>query len=335
MHSPIASVLIVTRNGAQSLPRTLDSLRAQTFSDFELILIDDGSTDRTWDFITALDWQRLRAHRNTRSRGEVAALNQALEWAGGRYVTCHAAGDVSAPDRFEKQVALLDRREDLVGAGASLDWVDEEGRTLHHIAVPTGYRMLADWVKEEEPWVLALAYRTLMLRREALGKANGYRVALGEAASLDLWLRLAEPGRFASLPETLCSVAFHPSMPVISRHAELCAYAGLARGLAGERAEKGAEQGELGEAVSPLEARSIQASFFARRAGRAGSYLHWAEQFEAWGGPAAEYVRSLWWRSLAAWPFSQRLWQFIARRLRGEAPPAEEVPAPEDDDEAD
>ncbi len=335
---PALSVAIVTCNSAENLPRTLDSLRGQSFSDFELLLVDDGSTDRTWSLVADLDWPRLRAHRHAAPRGDAVAFNQALEWAAGNYFTFIAAGDMLVGERLEKQVALLNRHDSAVAVSTAVGWVDGQGRTLRHVEPPTNHTALLDWLTQEDIYAPSLAVRSVMFRREAVEAAGGCREAHGPAAGIGLWLRLGQDGKLISLPEALHSVLLDLSAPIIREYARLRAYADLVRRAPGEEAgpETGMEEGDRSASnkLSPGAARYGKMSLFARQAERADNYLHWAKQFEAWGGPAASYVGPLWTRALSAWPFNPRVWEFAIRPLKGERNRPSIAPSDKDNGDA-
>ncbi len=96
------SVVMVVRNGAEYLPRAIESLRGQSLRGFELIVVDDGAND-AWDYLAQLSLPLLRVHRNLSPKGWPAALNQALAMARGRYIAFHDADGFSVPERLEKQ----------------------------------------------------------------------------------------------------------------------------------------------------------------------------------------------------------------------------------------
>jgi hypothetical protein len=230
---PALSVIITAYNGEDGLPRALDSLRAQTFDDFELLIVDNGSTDGTWEFIQALDWRRMRGHRLKARRHEVDAFTQVLAWAQGKYVVHHGAGDVSAPGRFEAQIARMKRGRTLGAVGAYARWVDAEGGTLREIRPPSGHKTIVKWLEREDAeFVLGIARGAAMLNREALEAVGGFRSALGHAAFLDIWLRLAASDyKLANVTTPLYTVHFNPAAPYIRFHAEARAFATLARDL--------------------------------------------------------------------------------------------------------
>jgi glycosyltransferase involved in cell wall biosynthesis len=325
-------VVIAVYNGEESLPATVESLRAQTFLDYELIVIDDGSTDHTWDYLSRLELPRFRAHRNLTNRGQTAALNQGLELAQGRYVARHDDEDISEPTRFEKQVAFLDDHPEVALVGTQVVWVDALSQPVRRFEYPAEHDAIRERLKGKN----SFAHGSVMARREALDQAGGYREAFRLAQDYDLWLRIAEQHQVANLSETLYKMRFSVQMVSVVRHSEQVAYAKLARQLAAERAEVGKEKTSLEAAGDEIAARYARMNALARRAERANNFINWAERLLWWGGPAANYAWTMWSYAFVAWPFNLRVWKYVARevrkRLQSERPRPDEEKADESDE---
>jgi hypothetical protein len=195
-------------NGERFLLDALVSIRAQTFSDFEFIVVDDGSTDATPRILAdyaRLDG-RLRVHRQDQ-QGMVPSLNHGCEMARGTYVARMDADDVASPRRFAKQVAFLEYCPQVAVLGAAIMVVDEYDRPLFPVRYPTTdssiRRALASGT--------AFAHPVVMMRRDALLTSGGYRTPFDpHAADYDLWLRMSEYCQFANLPTVLLRYRFHP-----------------------------------------------------------------------------------------------------------------------------
>jgi glycosyltransferase involved in cell wall biosynthesis len=300
----------VHNEGARLLP-TLKSVEEQTFTDIEMIVIDDGSRDDTWQILSLVDRPHFRIHRQA-NRGQTAALNLALSMARGRYIARHDAQDVSLPERFARQVAYLEANPKTALVGAQVDWIDGAGRLIRHFDYPTGSTEIKSRLKEKN----AFGHGSVMIRRAALDEAGIYREAFRLAQDYDLWLRLAEKFEIANLPETLYQMRFSARMASVARNGEQAAYAGLARRLAAERAENGQEQTDVTAAGGEIVARYARMGYLARRAERGRNLVTWAERLLWWGEPASHYAWPVWTYGLLAWPFSIRLWKFAARQLR-------------------
>ncbi|HLV44668.1 MAG TPA: glycosyltransferase family 2 protein [Aggregatilineales bacterium] len=319
---PVLSVIVITRNNGDKLQETFESLRAQTFQDFELLIVDDGSTDDTWGQIHALDWKRLRAHYNETPLGEAAAINQAFEWAEGEYFALHRAGDVSHPKRFAKQLERMRRGATLGAVGCYADWVDRDGALLRHWEPATGHKsIMVQLEMEGEAFTIlgvpvAAVQGTLMFRADAVTDVGGLREGLRTAAVVDLLRRLARDYKLANLKEVLYTATYHPDDPFFDDYLEGRIYAALALQLAEERERYDAERTNFEEAVKLIDSRDEQLGYFAQRAERAANYMRWAETFEAWGDTAAPHARQMWLRALKSWPLEPGVWRFATRRLR-------------------
>lgn len=203
---PPISVLLPVRDGARHLPEAVASLEAQTEADFEVVAVDDGSTDRTPEHLAA--WAardaRVRLIRQDKA-GIVAALERAREAARGRYLARMDADDICGPERFRRQRALLETRPELAGCGCGVRYFPNKG-------VGAGARRYEAWLNaavtpeeiERAMFVeCPLAHPTFFLRADAVRAVGGYR-DMGWAEDYDLVLRLWEAGgRFAKVPEVL------------------------------------------------------------------------------------------------------------------------------------
>jgi GT2 family glycosyltransferase len=200
------SVLIPVRNAEATLDQALDSIEAQTFTDWEGILVDDGSTDATPGLLEA---RCRREHRwailrNERTLGLVTSLNRGLEAVSAPVVARMDADDISLPERFARQMERLGEG-DVAAVGCRVRYFPDHG-------VADGARRYEAWLnslvtpEEHERDVFVecpLAHPSMMLRVEAVRAVGGYR-AHGWAEDYDLCLRLWASGyRFAKVPEPL------------------------------------------------------------------------------------------------------------------------------------
>jgi glycosyltransferase involved in cell wall biosynthesis len=194
----IVTVGMVVRNGASTLALALSSVLRQTFKDWELILIDDGSTDGTSDIARRFEDPRVRLIEERESRGLGYRLNEAIDLAQGGYFARMDGDDVCFPDRFARQVAYLDEHPevDLVGSGGIVFSGDGKVR---------GVRPL--WTTHEEicerPWSgFYLAHPSWMGRVEWFRQFR-YDSRAIRAQDYDLLLRSYRASRFGAIPELL------------------------------------------------------------------------------------------------------------------------------------
>jgi hypothetical protein len=201
LQSPRVSVLLPVWNGEAFLEQAIESILRQTLSSLELIVIDDGSTDRSAAIAEgyAADDDRIRVLRRPH-KGFSATLNTGIARVRGQYVARMDADDISAPDRLQKQVAYLDEHPACVAVGAWIAVIDEAGR---HIGLKT-FVTTGDEISEALlRGISPMAHPTIVARRDALQASGGYDGRRYPSEDLDLWFRLGEKGKLANLDEAL------------------------------------------------------------------------------------------------------------------------------------
>jgi glycosyltransferase involved in cell wall biosynthesis len=195
--APKISVALPARNASRTVANSVRSILSQSFSDFELIFLDDGSSDRTFDIISGFSDDRIRIVSDGQLRGLTFRLNQAIEMARGQYFARMDADDISFPDRLAKQFAFMEAHPavDLVGCRVML--FNDEGE-------PKGYFPLKETHAKicRHPWRgFDLAHPTWFGRIDWF-KRFGYRDVL-RAEDQDLLLRSYRQSCFACIPEVL------------------------------------------------------------------------------------------------------------------------------------
>ncbi len=201
------TIVLPVRNGFDTLEACLVSLRAQTLGDYELIVVDDGSTDGTPKLLArwAAGDPRVRV-LSSAGRGLVAALNVGLAAAGGRFIARMDADDLAHPERLERQLARL-------SADSGVDILASRVALLRSSPRPNdGMRRYVEWTNGllDQAAISAglyvdapLVHPSVMVRRSVLEALGGYRTFDGPE-DYDLWLRAHAHGfRFAKLPEIL------------------------------------------------------------------------------------------------------------------------------------
>lgn len=202
----LISVIMAVHNGERYLNEAVDSVLAQQGTEFEFIIIDDGSSDGTGDVLARLTDPRVVLHRNERNMGLTASLNVGLGMARGEFVARMDADDVSLPDRLKTQCAAL-QRQDAQVCFCRARLRDE----------PNGKDVL--W--REMPWPLVRwrglfdnfygPHPAVMFRRRDTMDAGGYDESFRRAQDYDLWDRcLAKGFKFIYVPETLLQYRSHP-----------------------------------------------------------------------------------------------------------------------------
>jgi glycosyltransferase involved in cell wall biosynthesis len=200
--TPIVSVVMAAKNYACFLPAAVESVLAQTFTDWELVVIDDGSTDDTSAVIKPyLVDRRIRSVRSDRL-GQSRAKNLGVGLGRGPFVAFLDADDVWKPTKLEQQLALFAAKPE-VGVVFSLrDLIDEAGhplpRTARDATLPPRGRVLTDIFARN-----FICFSSAVVRREVLDRVGGFDPTLDLAIDYDLWLRAARHYEFDYVPESL------------------------------------------------------------------------------------------------------------------------------------
>ena len=199
-HPPTVSVVLPVYNGAADVQRAVQTILEQSWSDFELIIINDGSKDASAEVLEGLRDARIRLYHQD-NRGLAATLNRGIGLARGRYIARQDHDDLSLPDRLARQVAYLEAHPDcvLLGTAAEIRVGDvPDGRAHQH---PTDHGALVFELLFNNPFV----HSSVMMRKDAVQRAGGYSEDPKRQPPEDyeLWSRLARQGRVANLAEQL------------------------------------------------------------------------------------------------------------------------------------
>ncbi|HMK11605.1 MAG TPA: glycosyltransferase [Acidimicrobiales bacterium] len=198
MSFPAVSVLMPVRNGGPWVREAVTSVLAQTATDLEMVVIDDGSTDDTADVLATFRDPRLRVERRA-GAGLTRSLVRALELARAPLVARLDADDVALPDRLERQRRALDDHRDIGLLGTWAREIDVTGRELRVVRPPVDDESIRRALIRANPFV----HSSVMMRRTVLDQVGGYDVSFPVAQDYDLWMRLACVTRLANLAEPL------------------------------------------------------------------------------------------------------------------------------------
>lgn len=272
----LVSVLIPARNAERYLAAALDSLFDQTFTDFEVVVVDDGSEDATASILAdyATRHTCLRIIRQDRG-GIVAALNRGLAVCRGPLVARMDADDVCLPLRLERQVRFLQDHQKVAAVGSAFQLISTTDRRGPIIPRPVAASALRRGLQRGT----MLAHPTVMMRRDMVLTVGGYREALRHAEDYDLWTRLSDRHDLANLAECLLLYRIHGSQASWA-HAEQQAMAVLAvRSLASQRRRLGGERSVLPAVLDEdfllqlgVSAREVEDTRVAYMAGRITDY---------------------------------------------------------------
>jgi len=210
---PKVSVILSVRNGEPYLKQAIDSILAQSFGDFELIVVDNHSTDNSPKIVESYEDERIILTRPAEPLHLAQALNHAASMASGEFVARMDADDVSHPSRFEKQVAYLKEHPEVGILGAQICPIDEDGApiTRGHYHKPESHADIACSLF----FGCALWHPTVMLRKSVVDELGWYSspvIAGREEYSTedyDLWCRAIAHTQIHNLPEVLLDYRIH------------------------------------------------------------------------------------------------------------------------------
>lgn len=204
--TPCVSVVLPVRDGSTFLSTAVESILGQTLSNFELLIVDDGSQDGTLailDRFAASD-NRIRVLKQA-PLGVAAALNTGLGAAKAAIVARMDADDIAAPERLARQLAALKSRSNAVAIGSACRVLDRDGKLLGYRSPP----IQPDHIRRSLLHGNCIIHPTMMLRRDPVLRLGGYRSAFRFCEDFDLWLRLSEHYDLINLPEALLDYREH------------------------------------------------------------------------------------------------------------------------------
>lgn len=203
---PLVSVLMPVYNGEKYLAEAIDSILQQTYTHFELLVINDGSTDASEQIILSYNDARIRYVQNEQNSGLIFTLNKGIDLAAGQYIARMDADDVCMPNRLALQVAFLEQNPQVGMCGASAYRMDAEGKILGKMGKICDSALLRASLLFSSPYI-----HPLMMIRTSLLQANKYNADYKHVEDFELWTRLAEQTEGANLPDYLLRYRWHDS----------------------------------------------------------------------------------------------------------------------------
>ncbi len=216
--NPLVSVVMPAYNAEKYIPEAIESILNQTFQDFEFIIIDDGSTDRTWEIIqeyAKMDG-RIISVRNEKNLKICKTLNKGVGLSKGIYIARMDSDDWSCPDRFEKQVEFMEKHEDVVVSGGYVEVTDENLSTLYLKKYPTLDKDIRKKMFIYNPFT----HPCVIFRSEIIKSEDPiYNHDFYDAEDYDLYFRLGKKGKLANINKVLLKYRVSSGSVSYKRHA--------------------------------------------------------------------------------------------------------------------
>lgn len=207
--TPTISVILPVYNASLYLQAAVSSILNQSFSDFEFLIFDDGSTDKTLQMLKKFASEDTRVKIFSReNKGLIATLNELIDNSLGRYIARMDADDISLPDRFFKQVMFLDSNPEIVVVGSWIEMINDKSQQISEVRSPIEHEKID---QKNLAGHSSISHPSAMIRKSALLEVGRYDLRFKSAEDLDLWLKLAEVGKLANIPEVLLQYRIHSS----------------------------------------------------------------------------------------------------------------------------
>lgn len=211
---PVVSVAMPVYNGERYVREAVASVLVQTCPDFELVIVDDGSSDATPTILrefSASD-SRVVVHRQ-RNAGHTAARNRACLIARAPLIACFDADDVAFPERLAHQCEFLAAHPDVAAVAGGVELITAQGRSVGTRTPSESHSALCKTLERASPFF----HSSVMLRKAAFNDVGGYRAQFGPADDYDLWLRLSERYQLAGIAQGAVGYRIHGEMMSVHR----------------------------------------------------------------------------------------------------------------------
>jgi len=304
---PKVTILLPVFNAEAYLNESVESILAQTFADFELLAINDGSTDHSREILTSFSDSRLKIIDNDSNRGLIYTLNRGIELARGEFIARMDADDISKKNRLEKQVNYLNNHPKVALLGSWAEYVDQDGRYILLRKVPMGNKIIQEKLLE----VCCFIHPSVMLRTSVVRQFNGYRQDALHAEDYDLWLHISENYEVDNISEPLIRYRIHPDqisqrkLVTQRKVADACRIASWRSRI---------KSGKLSpKTISPIP------RWFAKLKGenntKGGDYLGWIQLYQMMGRD--DIASTLLYPLLLAAPLNQYAQQALFQKILG------------------
>ena len=219
---PAVTVVMPVYNGEMYVAEAIESVLGQTYTDFEFIIVDDGSQDGSFEIIRSYEAcdDRIRVLRFKRNLGSPIARNHAINLSTAEYIAMLDCDDVCLPQRLERQVEYLSANRAIGVLGSGAQAVNAELSPLYRFDLPEHHALIAFNVFVGSFFV----HPTVMMRRQLLDAVGGYKPTQWTADDAELWSRLMWRTRFANLPEPLLLYRRHEAQQHTSPEATSSLY---------------------------------------------------------------------------------------------------------------
>lgn len=205
MAGNMLTVLMTVKNGEPYVKEAVESILGQTYTDFYFLILDNASTDNTCNIIKSYRDSRINFVELPRDIGQTNALNKGLSMIETEYVARMDADDVSLPERFERQMAFLNKMPNVALLGTGADMIDEKGEFLFRSVFPTTHQNIVN----SFPLMNPFAHPSVLFKLDAVREKGGYNSRIRYVQDFELWIEMAKKFRLSNLKEILVKIRLH------------------------------------------------------------------------------------------------------------------------------
>lgn len=207
MKNKLVSVVMPVFNAEKYLDVAINSILLQTFNNFEYIIIDDGSTDLSWEIIKkyAKKDKRIKVLRNKSNLRTTKTLNKGIKKAVGRYIVRMDADDWSYPYRIQKQYEFMEKHLEIGVSGGTIEICDEKLNVINKREYPITDKKIREKIFRYSPF----AHPATIWKAEVLKKVGGYNENLPLSQDYELYFRIGKEAKFGNLNKILLKLRTH------------------------------------------------------------------------------------------------------------------------------
>lgn len=201
-------------NNEEYVQESIESVLNQTFNDFEFVIVNDGSTDKTGEILTKyVNNPRVKIIENAENIGLTKSLNRALKVAQGEYVARQDADDVSLPERFKKQVEFLNDNPEIKVLGTFAYGINNRGEVLKELIAPVSSEAIKKNLIKNNSFI----HPSVMIKKDILDKVGLYNEEFETTQDYELWFRILKVAKGANLPLFLIKKRYTPEMASLQK----------------------------------------------------------------------------------------------------------------------
>ncbi len=248
--SPLVSILMPVYNAEKYLRQAIDSILAQTFTDFELVIVNDGSIDNSERIIKSYTDKRI-VYIKQENQGVARSLNNGLKICKGKYIRRHDADDISTPEALQKQIEFISKHPEYPLIGSRIAFMTENGKIAYNYTNPTENFFNGKYYHEvtlKNYWKnRPIIHATILAKKDLFFEEGMYRTEFPTSEDIDLWFRVLEKYKVAVINEVNYFVRLHGTSNTYNHGNRNIFYRNLAKDFAIERRQKGTDPLMRGE----------------------------------------------------------------------------------------